>query len=236
MNRYKLIIDFLTRLRENNNKEWFDAHRSEYKKVRAAYDSLVTEVIEELSSIDPSIAGCNVKGSTFRINRDIRFSKDKNPYKTHMGAYIVPGGKKSGYGGYYLHLEPTDGSGAYKPSAGSFIAVGIYCPSPAALRSIREEIVDCGDQIEKIINQAKEFSLMEMDDSLKRTPRGFDPGTKHDNLLRMRHLLMGRKLAPDFFSYDENVAPHLTQILSPTVGLVRHINRAVEYANQARNC
>ena len=104
------LIDFLRRLQDNNQREWFNAHKDEYLKALATFHTLVDELIGEIARFDSSVVGLTAKECTYRIYRDVRFSDDKRPYKTHMGAFICPGGKKSGYSGYYFHVS-TGGDG-----------------------------------------------------------------------------------------------------------------------------
>lgn len=98
------IIDFLRQLSQNNNREWFMAHKSEYQQAQARFNELTEQLILGISQFDSSVSGLTAKDCIYRIYRDVRFSKDKSPYKTHMGAYVCPGGKKSGYAGYYFHV------------------------------------------------------------------------------------------------------------------------------------
>ena len=101
----KKVIAFLRTLRENNNTEWFHAHRREYEEAKDSFSQFARRLIEETGRFDESVAGLELKDCTYRINRDIRFSADKSPYKTHFGVFIAPGGKKSGRAGYYFHLS-----------------------------------------------------------------------------------------------------------------------------------
>src|SRR5574344_204710 len=100
----KEIIAFLKDLSNNNNKEWFNANKDRYISVQAKFNEIVEQIIGGIQEFDSSVSGLTVKDCIYRIYRDIRFSNDKSPYKTHMGAYICPGGKKSGYSGYYFHI------------------------------------------------------------------------------------------------------------------------------------
>ena len=99
-------LQFLRSLKKNNRKEWFDANRRKYEDAKKDVENLSTEIITRLSRADESIAHLQPKDCMFRINRDVRFSKDKSPYKTNMGVYFSKGGKKGNSGGYYFHLEP----------------------------------------------------------------------------------------------------------------------------------
>ena len=97
------ILAYLRNLEANNNKPWFDAHKNEYQEARAHFNAIIEQLIEGVMAFDPSVKGVGIKESTYRIHKDMRFSKDGLPYKTHFGAYICRGGKKSGYSGYYFH-------------------------------------------------------------------------------------------------------------------------------------
>ena len=99
-------LKFLVNLKKNNNKEWFDTNRKLYELAKVDFANLVESVIKQVEKKDTSIAGLTAKDCMFRINRDVRFSKNKEPYKTNFGASITAGGKKSILAGYYFHLEP----------------------------------------------------------------------------------------------------------------------------------
>ena len=133
----KSVIDFLVGLRSDNSKEWFDAHKAEYKAAKAEFEDFTAQLIDGIAGFDPSVRGLAVKDCTYRIYRDIRFSNDKTPYKTHMGAYICRGGKKSGNAGYYFHVEPAGDGGMI---GGHLLTAGLYMPEPEVLRSVREDI------------------------------------------------------------------------------------------------
>ncbi len=102
----KRILGFLTELMANNNRQWFLGHKAEYEAVRADFEEGVSQAIARISMFDPTVSHITVKDATYRFYRDTRFSKDKSPYKNHLGAYIAAHGKKALHGGYYIHLEP----------------------------------------------------------------------------------------------------------------------------------
>ena len=139
----KEVIDFFRRLHDNNDREWFDAHRAEWTRVKGLFGAFTERLIEGVSSFDPSVRGVRVQDCTYRIARDTRFSPDKSPYKTYIGAYIAPKGKKSGFAGYYFHIEPCADSLVWC----NMLSAGLYCPEPTVLRSVREEILDTGAAI-----------------------------------------------------------------------------------------
>ncbi|MDD3107797.1 MAG: DUF2461 domain-containing protein, partial [Alistipes sp.] len=126
------LFDFLSQLRDHNTRDWFEAHRPLYAEVQRDFMSFVQELIDGISCFDPGVKGLTPKDATYRIYRDVRFSTDKSPYKTHLGTYICPGGKHSEYAGYYIHLEP----------GASVLATGIYRPRYKIVQSVWEEIFD----------------------------------------------------------------------------------------------
>lgn len=175
---YAEILTFLSELKENNNKEWFDENRNRYKELREFFISQIGTFINRVAEFDPSVQYEDPRKSVFRINRDIRFSKDKSPYKTNFGGFVVPGGKKSGNSGYYLHLEPGN----------SFVGGGIHCPPGPILKKIRWGIYQNADEFLPIIED-KTFKTTFGEitgEKLKKPPRGFDKDFEHIDLLKFK--------------------------------------------------
>jgi len=173
------IVEFLSSLRENNNRDWFNEHKKEYKDAKASFDEFVNRLIPGLREFDSSIDMITAKDCTFRIYRDIRFSKDKSPYKTNMGAYIARGGRKSQFAGYYLHVEPGQ----------SFLAGGMYMPPSDTLKKIRQEIYENIEEFKEIINKGsfvKTFGNFMSHDKLKNPPKGFDKDWPDIDLLKYK--------------------------------------------------
>ena len=104
----KDIIQFLAALKQNNDRGWFPKHKAEYIAAQGAFNAFVEKLIAGIVSFDDSVSGVNVKDCIYRIYRDTRFSADKSPYKTHIGAFVCPGGRKSGYSGYYFQVGPEE--------------------------------------------------------------------------------------------------------------------------------
>ena len=128
--RLKPALDFLLALQAHNNKPWFQAHRAEYETARQCFEDYVDDFIQEFRAIE-DFADLSAKDCAFRIYRDVRFAKDKAPYKPNMGASVALGGKHSLRAPYYIHLEPPDKS---------FLAGGVYMPTPEQLAAIRRAI------------------------------------------------------------------------------------------------
>ena len=213
------IIDFLRELRLNNDREWFNANKATYRHAQSLFDGFAVELIDGIASFDDSVRGLGLKDCTYRIYRDTRFSSDKSPYKTYMGVYVAPHGKKAGYAGYYFHVEPD---------AESFLYAGLHMPSPTVLRSIREEIIDNGDGLMAAIGQSNGF-LIYRERVLKRNPKDFPSGHKYDELLRLQDFGVAKTmterdlLSPDLLqrSLDD------FRSIRPLVDI---LNRAVQYA------
>ena len=159
-------LKFLKELKNNNHKIWFDENRGDYEILKKEMNQLVEKVIAEISRFDKNIIGLESKNCTFRINRDVRFSKDKSPYKTNVGAYMAKGGKKSEFCGYYIHIEPSK----------SFIAGGLWMPDAPKLKTARQEIDYNFKDFKKIIsnkNFEKYFGKVG-GEKLVNAPKGYD--------------------------------------------------------------
>lgn len=175
-------LTFLDNLRENNNREWFLEHKNEYLSLKEEFDEFTNKLIEGIYLFDSSVGIQTAKTCTYRIYRDVRFSKEKYPYKFWMGAYICPGGKKSGNPGYYFHVEP-DG-GFYLE--GNLLATGLYFASPEVLRNVRRCILYQGDKFDKAVKAAKNFHLDESM-TLQKVPAGYPKEHQYSHYLRLRN-------------------------------------------------
>ena len=213
------IIDFFARLSENNNREWFAAHKEEYKAVDKKLKEFAAKLIQGIAAFDPSVAGLTVADCTYRIYRDIRFSHDKRPYKTWTGVFVAPHGKKAGYAGYYIHFE----------GSGCFLFAGSHCPEPIALKSIREEILDNGDNMVAAIENSNGFRLC-TENTLKRTPKDFPTNHKYDNLLRLKDFGVEKPLNPQLLSDSTTLLQTAVDNFRSIYPLVEILNRAINYA------
>jgi uncharacterized protein (TIGR02453 family) len=177
-------LTFLKELRDNNNRDWFLKNRPAYLEARNNFESFVQEIINKLIDIEPIMKGLEVKSCVYRINRDIRFSNDKSPYKSHLGAFIVRGGKKNGdkLAGYYFHIEPGK----------SILAGGAYMPPPQWLSAIREKIDENPDELIKIINSRDFIKIFGKIDGekLKKAPKGYPSDHKNIDLLKLKSYLV----------------------------------------------
>lgn len=224
----KNVIDFLAALRANNNKEWFEAHKAAYKAAKAEFEDFTARLIDGIAGFDPSVRGLAVKDCTYRIHRDTRFSNDKTPYKTHMGAYICPGGKKSCNAGYYFHVEPSGEGGMI---GGHVLTAGLYMPTPEVLRSLREEICYNGDEFEANVRRAPGFQLAP-GNPLKRVPAGFPADTPRAEWLKLRDIYLEMPV-DDSFMLAPDILPRTIAAFTPTAPLVHQLNRAAQYARKS---
>jgi len=222
----KRVIEFLSDLQQNNNRPWFDAHKARYREANEIFNRLTGELIAAIGTFDPSIRGLTAKECTYRIYRDTRFSPDKTPYKTHLAAYICRGGKKSSFGGYYFHVEPA-GSGML---GGNLLVSGIYMPEPNVLRSLREEILDHGNLLEKNIEKAaKEGFELDRTEKLQRVPAGFPPDSPFAEYLKLKNLYLEQAVDNNYL-LQPNLAERSAEAFRATLDFLNQLNRAVEYA------
>lgn len=217
------LIGFLKELYANNDREWFHAHQKEWKRAQAEYYALAGELIEGIGEFDASVRGLQVKDCVYRIARDTRFSPDKTPYKNWLGIYIAPKGKKSGYAGYYFHIEPC-GDGLV---GSNMLTAGIYGPEPFVLKSVREEILDNGAQIAAAI-EASGFTLS-YGNTLKRTPKGFPADSAYDEMLRLKDVYVVRNISEELL-YDPKLVQKAVAEFRRTQPFIALLNRAVQYA------
>ncbi|MFA8300966.1 MAG: DUF2461 domain-containing protein [Hyphomicrobiales bacterium] len=205
----KEILNFLSDLRDNNNKEWFDLNRDRYQQTKELFLELTEQFNSAISLIDKDIPIVNPKDCMFRIFRDVRFSKDKTPYKINYGSYISIGGRKSNFPGYYIHIEPNN----------SFFGGGYYYPSPEHLKLIRDEIYNNASELNEIINNKAFKSIYgQIDDyaMLKTRPKGFPKDFKDMELLKHKSFTTTMHVSDDNIlsgQLVENLIPAIKAIL-----------------------
>lgn len=212
---------FLKDLKKNNNKPWFDKNRKVYEAAKADFISFIQAVIDQHGKKDASIKNLLAKDCLFRINRDVRFAKDKSPYKTNMGASINKGGRKAeNSAGYYFHLEP----------GGVFTGGGIWMPMPDELKKVRQEIDYNFTDFKKII-AAKKFKTVygELSSNpeykLSRVPKGYDPENPAAEFLKLKSYIAMIKISDaDLSSKD---------LVKKTVAAFEALQPLIEFINEA---
>ena len=218
------ILSFLRNLEVNNKKPWFDAHKGEYQEARAHFNSIVEKLIEGIMAFDPSVRGIGIKESTYRIHKDMRFSKDGLPYKTHFGAFIARGGKKSGYSGYYFHIGT--GSGEDYPCK-SFLAVGNYYMEPKVLKILREDIELGGGDFDMIIKDLHPSLSLDQDQKLKRAPAGFDVDGPYIEYIKLKNFCLSGEYDDSCLDVEE-----ILNVFRSAKPFLDYINRAIEYSRE----
>jgi uncharacterized protein (TIGR02453 family) len=213
----KSTLDFLNSIKSNNNRDWFIANRPLYVESKNNFESFVQEIINKTIVFEPIMKGLEAKSCVFRINRDIRFSNDKSPYKSHFGAFIVQGGKKNGdkFAGYYFHIEPGK----------SIIAGGAYTPPTPWLTEIREKISEKPDEFIKIINSKdfiKYFGKIE-GEKLKTAPKGFPSDHPHIELLKLKSYLVVNEV-PDKIVLSNGFFDHVLSVFKAMKPLNDYLN------------
>jgi uncharacterized protein (TIGR02453 family) len=218
-------IKFLKDLKKHNNKPWFDANRPVYESAKKDYETLIQQVIDKLAKSDETIGGIRAKECMFRINRDVRFAKDKSPYKTNFGAFINKGGKKSNLAGYYIHLEP----------GASFVGGGLWMPMPKELAQVRQEIDYCFSEFKKITGSAgfkKTYGEIYQGDDFKlqRVPKGYEADNPAAEFLKLKSFTAMKSIADKELTDPEMIKKSVAalQALQP---LIEFINRAIKDTN-----
>ena len=213
-------LKFIKDLKKNNNKPWFDANRKKYEGAKADFVGFVENLIAAISKFDPAVSSLKAKECIFRINRDIRFSKDKSPYKTNMGTYINPGGKKVNTPGYYFHCEPGQ----------NFAAGGLYIPESAVLAKVRQEIDYNFDEWKSIISNKtfkKYFPKVDGIEVLSRPPKGYSDDNPAIEFLKMKSFIVSRPLT-DAQLTDKNLIKEVSKTFETMKPMIDFLNNAMD--------
>lgn len=212
-------LQFLKQLSANNNRTWFEQHKAEYTAAQMHFKRFVENLIVEMQKFDRTLEGLDTGKTLFRIYRDVRFSKDKSPYKLNFGAFINRGGKNTDYAGYYLHIQPDNQS---------FVAAGSYMPTPEALYKIRQEIDYNAEEFKKIITShafANVFGGLQ-DFKQKTIPKGYTVDNPSVEYLKQKSFVV-RKSIHDEDLKSENLLRQVAAILKTGLPLVHFINRSL---------
>ncbi len=213
-------LKFLEDLKANNNRDWFLDNKKRYEVFKKDYHQLVGNFLDVMKPLDSSLEMLEVKHCTFRINRDIRFSKDKSPYKAHLGIWLSSGVKGWNRSGYYVHIE----------KGASFIAGGFYCPEAEDLKKVRKEIAYFYEDLEEILNNKnfkKEFGDFDKNESnvLKNPPRGYEKDHPAIEFLKLKSFETTHK-----FDIDEVTKEDFVTTMSKKLILLKPLN---DFINRA---
>jgi len=214
-------IKFLKDLKKNNTKEWFDANRKVYEAAKKDFLDLTEAVLKDIAAKDKTLSHLEPKKCVFRINRDVRFSKDKSPYKTNMGMSISKGGKSAMSAGYYFHLEP----------GACFVGGGIYMPMPDEVKKIRQEIDYNWDEFKKIITAKKFVTVFgdvtkSAEFSLVRPPKGYDENNPAIDYIKLKSWIASTALQ-DVELADKNLSKKIVSVFEAMKPLIDFLNRGI---------
>jgi uncharacterized protein (TIGR02453 family) len=218
----KEALQFLADLIANNNTEWMHENKKRYESYKKDYHNFITSILTEMKPLDKSLEPLEVKNCTFRINRDIRFSKDKSPYKTNMGVWMSQNKNRKNSPGYYIHYEKGN----------CFIAGGVWCPEPNELKLIRKEIEFFHDDLEAIVsnkNFKKEFNELDRSENtvLKKAPKDFDPNHPAIEFLKLKSFTSSSKIDDKLFT-DKDFSKIIAQKLITLKPMNDFLSRALE--------
>lgn len=218
----KKTLQFLTDLKKNNNRDWFEKNRTSFTDAKNDFENFTGELIKKISAFDADVKELEAKKCTFRQYRDVRFSKDKSPYKINMGAYINRGGKNSIYAGYYFHLEPGNKS---------MIAGGLWMPQPQELQKVRQEIDYCFDEFANIAESKRFISLFgglaEGEMKLKKVPKGYDAENPAAEFLKLKSFVATKSLTDKELT-ESSLLKTTVESFKALHPLIQFINRAIE--------
>jgi uncharacterized protein (TIGR02453 family) len=218
----KTTLQFLSDLKTNNNRDWFLENKPRFEEAKKEFEIFIDALILEIAKFDPSIGHHRAKDCIFRIYRDVRFSKDKSPYKTHFGAHVTAAAKRSeihSRAGYYIHIGPGE----------SMLAGGAYMPQGPWLKAIRQEIAYNLDEFKAILNGndfKKYFGEME-GEKLKRAPKDYDPDHPEIELLKYKSFLATNKCTDAQVS-SKDFLTHATEVFKALYPFDTFLNKAMD--------
>ena len=219
----KSTLTFLEKLKDNNHKAWFDENRPKYLAARTDFENFVSTIIHEMIEIDPDLKDLTPKACMYRINRDIRFSKNKTPYKINIACSLTRGGKKSIYAGYYFHLQPGEKS---------FAGGGLWMPASTELKKVRQEIDYCFPEFKQIINDPsfkKTYKSLEREEGqvLVNIPKGYEKDNPAGELLRLKSFFVTKQI-PDKQLTSKSLSKEIVHDFKVIMPLIKFINRSFE--------
>lgn len=210
---FEKALKFLKDLAKNNNREWFEKNKSRYNQVKEEFEVYVSSLLDGMIEFDDSLVGLNAKKLIFRIYRDVRFSKDKSPYKKNLSAGFSKGGKDMATPGYYFHVEPGNKS---------FVGVGLFQPGPEVLAKIRQEIDYSGERLQKIFKDRKfkkNYQKFWDEYKLKTAPKGYAKDHPYLEWLQLKHFIVIHE-----FKDKEVTAKNFRRILVETLKSGKPLN------------
>lgn len=207
-------LSFLDDLASNNSTVWMHANIKRYENYKKDYYNYIASILFEMKPFDKTLEPLEVKNCTFRINRDIRFTKDKVPYKTNMGVWLSQNKNSKNSPGYYLHYEKGK----------SFIAGGVWCPEPIDLKKIRKEIAYFYEDLETVLNEKQfksEFGgfTFEEKNTLKKAPKDFDTNHPAITFLKLKSYTASTSIEDKLF-----LDPNFSNLVAKKLLLLKPMN------------
>ena len=220
---HKSTLTFLNDLKENNHKAWFDENRAKYQEARNDFENFIQQVLAEMVPLDPDLKDLEAKRTMFRVNRDIRFSKNKTPYKINIAASLKKGGKKSIHSGYYFHLQPGDKS---------FAGGGLWAPDSNELKMVRQEIDYSFTEFKKILHNStfkKMYKTLERDEGqvLVNVPKGYEKDNPAAEYLKLKSFFVTRPISDKELT-NRNLLKETIANFKAIIPLNKFINRSFE--------
>jgi uncharacterized protein (TIGR02453 family) len=218
----KEAIQFIDDLGKNNSTEWMHANKKRYEAYKKDYHSFIASILDAMKPLDATLDSLEVKNCTFRINRDIRFSKDKSPYKTNIGVWLTTNKLRKNSPGYYIHFEKGK----------SFIAGGVWCPEADELKKIRKEIAFFYEDLEEIVRNPSFITAFknitkEEGQVLKTAPKGYDPNHPAIEFLKLKSFTVSQKIDDKEF-LEKDFGKKIAQKLILIKPFNRFLTRAIE--------
>ena len=215
----KSTVDFLKKLKKNNNREWFQKNKSVYEEAKADFEKFLNLLIIEISKFDKSLSGIQAKDCVFRIYRDVRFAKDKSPYKTNFGASLSKNKKEYFKPGYYIHIEPS----------GSFLAGGVWMPPADLINKIRQEIDYNTKEFKKIIGNKdfKNYFKALENQKLKKTPKNYPKDHPEIELLKYTSYIATHEMKENMLT-DKKLLQHCAKTFKAMLPLNEFLRKAIE--------
>jgi len=213
-------LDFLTQLDKNKHKAWFDEHRKQYEAAKADFEQFVGDILQANTALIPELEGRKAKDCIFRIYKDVRFSKDKTPYKNNFGAGFGKGDKKVSIAGYYVHLQPGNHS---------FIGGGLWMPEAPLLKAVRQEIdydLDGFNAIVKKPSFKKMFGEPDQSEKLKRAPKDYEEDNPAIEFLKLKSFTVGTGFADKDFT-SKNAVKQIAAIVKEMKPFIDFLNKAI---------
>jgi uncharacterized protein (TIGR02453 family) len=213
-------LDFLSQLDQNNNKVWFDEHRKHYEAAKADFEGFIGDLLQAATATVPELEGRKAKDCIFRIYKDVRFSKDKVPYKNNFGAGFGKGDKKMNVAGFYVHLQPGNHS---------FIGGGLWMPEAALLKAVRQEIDYDLDSFTAILKKAsfkKLFGEPDQSEKLKRAPKDYEEDNPAIEYLKLKSFTVGTSFS-DKDMVTKDAVGKIAAIVKEMKPFIDFLNKAI---------